>query len=345
MLPLRVERAVVAIRERSHYRREAAAKYHPDGIVGGSAAMLAVRTLLAKVAPTTASVLVQGESGTGKELVARAIHYTSLRANKPFVDVNCAAIAEGLLESELFGHVKGAFTGAIRDKEGEFELADEGTIFLDEVGDMSPALQAKVLRVLQEQSFTKVGGKSRVTVDVRVIAATNKDLQKELSAGRFREDLFYRLNVVTITLPPLRDRGDDIILLAKHFIERFNAEIKKSIRGLTDAATEMLRKYSFPGNIRQLSSIVERAIILADDQAELIDVEDLPPEVRFGAPASCEQQYGQMTHEDAKTAFEKQYLVALLARADGNISEAARLADLNRSSLKEKLDKYGISPH
>ena len=345
MLPVRVAKVLKDLREKAYLRGEVEGKFRAGGIIGQSPAMQGVFMLIAKVAQATATVLVQGESGTGKELVARAIHYKSPRASKPFVAVNCAAVPEGLLESELFGHMRGSFTGATADREGRFEQAHEGTIFLDEIGDMSMPLQTKILRVLQERMFERVGGRKTIEVDVRVIAATNKDLQKAMRAGSFREDLFYRLNVVPITLPPLRSRDDDILLLARHFIKKSNADIKKSILDLTPAAAELLRRYSFPGNIRELNSMIERAIILAGDQAAMIDVDDLPPEVRTGAVTPCEPEFGAMTHEDAKTAFEKQYLVALLKRASGNISEAARLADLNRSSLKEKLDKYGISPH
>jgi two-component system response regulator AtoC len=274
MLPLRVFKLLKDLRERAYYRREVEGKFRPENIIGQSPAVDGVFRVIAKVAPANATVLIQGESGTGKELVARAIHYRSPRASRPFIAVNCAAIPEGLLESELFGHVKGAFTGAVSDREGRFEQANEGTVFLDEIGDMGMPLQAKILRVLQERAFERVGGRKTIEIDVRVIAATNKDLQKEQSEGRFREDLFYRLNVVNIVLPPLRERGDDVLLLARHFIEKSNADIKKSIRGLTEAAAKMLRRYPFPGNVRQLNSIIERAIILADDKAELIDVDD-----------------------------------------------------------------------
>jgi transcriptional regulator with GAF, ATPase, and Fis domain len=256
------------------------------------------------------------------------------------VAVNCAAIPEGLLESELFGHVRGAFTGAVRDKEGKFEQANEGTVFLDEVGDMSPALQAKVLRVLQEQTFTRVGGKNPSTVDVRVIAATNKDLKSEIDKGNFREDLYYRLAEFPIFLPPLRDRGEDIKLLVEFFIERHAFEIKKKVVSISAEAMEALRKYAFPGNVRELSSIIKRAIIL--EETDRIQASSLPSEIVRGERAVLDVSLDQLSYQKAKDEFEKRYLEKLLERANGNKTKAAELSGIERNNLKDKFKKHGI---
>jgi DNA-binding NtrC family response regulator len=347
ILPIRIEKILRDLHERAYLRSEVYGRYQLDSLIAESSAMKEVFRLIDKVAPTNATVLVQGESGTGKELVARAIHCKSSRSSKPFVAVNCAAMPEGLLESELFGHVRGAFTGAVRDNEGKFEQANEGTVFLDEVGDMSASLQAKVLRVLQEQTFTRVGGTRPTTVDVRVIAATNKDLKVEIGKGSFREDLYYRLAEFPVFLPPLRDRGEDIMLLVEFFIERHAYEVKKKVTGISAEAMEALFRYSFPGNVRELSSIIKRAIILEDPASEKITINSLPAELIYlSRDINADTPLNDLPHQQAKETFERKYLQGVLQKANGNISQAARLAKMDRNNFKDKLKKHGIQmPH
>src|SRR5687767_5833458 len=254
-------------REVRSYRSTQSREYSFDSIIGQSPAMQAAKALLVRIAGSPAStVLLTGESGTGKDLAAKAIHYNSVRAAKPFVNITCSALPEQLLESELFGHERGAFTDARQQKRGLFETADGGTVFLDEIGEMTPALQSKLLRFLEEKTFKRVGGLADVRVDVRVVAATNRDLEEEVKAGKFREDLFYRLQVMPIPLPPLRERKGDVALLAAYYIERFNREFKKRVRGLSPAATQVLEQYQWPGNIRELRNAIERAMLLIDKE-------------------------------------------------------------------------------
>jgi len=311
-------------------------------IVGQAPAMSAMLERIEKVAPTPSRVMITGENGTGKELVARAIHRLSPRAAKPFVEVNCAAIPSELIESELFGHVKGSFTGAFADRSGKLEQADGGTLFLDEVGDMSPAAQAKVLRVLEEGVVTPIGSARAITVDVRVIAATNKKLEDEIAAGRFREDLLYRLNVVPIEVPPLRSRREDVPLLVRHFAARLAAAQGVAPRRFADCALERLKRHAWPGNVRELRNTVERLLILASgDVVQEADV------VRLLGPAGTDEGLGGAllasgTFEEFKQGAERAFLVAKLRECDWNVSETARRLAMPRSNLYKKIERYGL---
>ncbi len=303
---------------------------HPD--------MLAIMETLKKVAPTNARVLIIGENGTGKELVARALHDMSPRVKEAFIEVNCAAIPEELIESELFGHEKGSFTGAVSRRIGKFDLADGGTLFLDEVGDMSHSAQAKVLRVLQESQFERVGGTETRRVDVRVIAATNKDLQKESQTGNFREDLFYRLNVVPITIPPLRKRISDLPVLVDHFLRDTAAELGQKPKKMSQRAIGELMEYNWPGNVRELENLIERVVILTPKPT--IDVEDLPV---LGPAKNLEEQFLEKeTYNDFREAVEKEFFLRKLRSHGYNVSKTARRLGMQRSNLYKKLEKYGI---
>jgi len=309
-------------------------------IVGKSKAITDVLSIIGKVAPTPARVLITGENGSGKELVARAIHSASPRAGRPFVEVNCAAIPSELIESELFGHMKGSFTGAFADRAGKFEQADTGTLFLDEIGDMSLAAQAKVLRALQEGVVTRIGATKPVKVDVRVIAATNKALEEEIASGRFREDLYYRLNVVPIAVPSLRDRVSDIPLLVDRFVHDLSANIGLGPKVFTDSAMAALQQREWPGNVRELRNAVERMLILATGpQIDQTDVERLTggvSESAVGDLVRCE------TFEEFKQEAERAFLVHKLDQNDWNVSETARKLAMPRSNLYKKIDKYGL---
>ncbi|HEU4930084.1 MAG TPA: sigma-54 dependent transcriptional regulator [Candidatus Krumholzibacteria bacterium] len=308
-------------------------------IVGQHAEMLRILDTVKKVAATNVRVLIMGENGTGKEMIARALHENSPRADEPFVEVNCAAIPEELIESELFGHERGAFTGAVARRVGRFEMADGGTLFLDEVGDMSLSAQAKVLRVLQESVFERVGGTETMKVDVRVIAATNKDLLKASREGRFREDLFYRLNVVPITVPPLRERASDIPLLAEHFLHLIGRELGQSPKKLSRTAMDALKEYAWPGNVRELKNLVERLVILAPGST--IDLPDLPP--LLASDDGGEDRYFQIeSYVSFKDAVEKDFFERKLRLYGHNVSKTARKLGMQRSNLYKKLEKYGI---
>ena len=302
-------------------------------IVGESVPTKALRKQIAIVAPTNSRILIYGESGTGKELVSRNIHFISTRAAAPFVEVNCAAIPEELIESELFGHMKGSFTGAIELKKGKFELADSGTLFLDEIGDMSLKTQAKVLRALEEQSFQPIGAQTAVRVDVRVITATNKNLQSEIAAGRFREDLFYRLNVIPFFVPPLRDRREDIPILARYFMRVFAAEHGRGPKDLTSEALDMFVDYSWPGNVRELRNEIERLVIMVQD--DVIRAEDL------SLPNGTHPTRASTLHE-ARAQYEREFIVTKLKENNWNISQTARTLGLERSYLYRKMRTYGI---
>jgi len=320
--------------------REAAERQYE--IVGSSPVVAALIERIEKVAPTPSRVLITGENGTGKELVARAIHRLSPRGSKPFVEVNCAAIPSELIESELFGHVKGSFTGAFADRTGKFEQADGGTLFLDEVGDMSLAAQAKVLRVLEEGVVTPIGSVRSVTVDVRVIAATNKRIEEEIGAGRFREDLLYRLNVVPIDVPPLRNRREDVPLLVEHFVTRLAAIQGVPPRRLSAGALERLQRHGWPGNVRELRNTVERLLILA--AGATIQESDV---VRLLGPAGAEDGLGgsllaSSTFERFKQDAERVFLLAKLREHDWNVSETARSLAMPRSNLYKKIERYGL---
>jgi len=302
-------------------------------IVGESIPIKAVRKQIAIVAPTNSRVLIYGESGTGKELVSRNIHFMSSRANSPFVEVNCAAIPEELIESELFGHTKGSFTGASDAKKGKFELADGGTLFLDEVGDMSLKTQAKVLRAVEEHSFQPIGAPSAVRVDVRVITATNKNLQNEIAASRFREDLFYRLNVIPFFVPPLRERREDIPVLARYFIRVFSAEHGRGPKEFTSEALDMLVDYSWPGNVRELRNEIERLVIMVQEDA--IQTGDL------SLPNGNHTPRASTLHE-ARARYEREFIISKLKENNWNVSQTARLLGLERSYLYRKMKAYGI---
>ena len=305
--------------------------------------MVQMRQQIATAAPTNGRVLIYGENGTGKELVARSVHALSLRSAGPFVEVNCAAIPEDLIESELFGYTKGAFTGAVTDRQGKFEAADGGTIFLDEVGDMSLMTQAKVLRVLQEQVVERVGGSGGIRVDVRVLAATNKDLLKGIEEGAFRDDLFFRLNVIPIVVPSLRARRQDIPPLAKHFLEEFAHEYGHRVKRLDDGALTVLRSHDWPGNVRELRNVLERLAIMVP--GDTIGVEDLGF-LSGGGPAEALSSEGTVVPlHAARERFERDYIVSALAAQRGNISRAAEMLGVERSNLYRKMRAFGIIPH
>ncbi|HSA56392.1 MAG TPA: sigma-54 dependent transcriptional regulator, partial [Gemmatimonadaceae bacterium] len=312
-------------------------------VVGASYAIRSLLDRVEKVAPTDARVLITGENGTGKELVARAIHRLSPRAKQPFIEVNCAAIPSELIESELFGHMKGSFTGAVQDRAGKFEQADKGTLFLDEVGDMSMAAQAKVLRVLQDGEVTRIGGGKRTQVDVRVLAATNKNLQHEIEEGRFREDLFYRLNVVPLHVPALRERREDIPLLALHFADQLATREGAPARSLDPGVLDALQRLEWPGNVRELRNTIERLVILAaGPRITAADVARLtgpraPDATGLGTLLECR------TYDDFKNAAERAFLLHKLREFDWNVSETARALEMPRSNLYKKIERYNLA--
>jgi len=334
--------------ENSQLKRNLHHRYGYENLIGSSEGIQKVCSLIEKVAETDSTILILGESGTGKELVARTIHYNSLRKNKPLIPINCGAIPETLLESELFGHEKGAFTGASATRIGRFELADGGTIFLDEIGDMSPTLQVKLLRVLQQREFERVGGVRTIKVDVRIIAATNIDLEHAVNEGKFREDLYYRLNVIPVVVPPLRERIDDIPLLMDHFLSHFNKSKKRDIKGFSPAAMEILMSYPWPGNIRELENLVERLIILKGDGT--ICPDDLPD--KFVAHTFSKEGALHITLpetgvnlKDVVEEFENNLILQALQKAQGVKNKAAQLLSLNRTTLVEKLKKKKLDYH
>jgi two-component system response regulator AtoC len=300
--------------------------------------MRQVKALLARVASSPAStVLLTGETGTGKDLAAKAIHYNSARSHRSFVNITCSALPEQLLESELFGHERGAFTDARQQKRGLFETADAGTVFLDEIGEMTPALQAKLLRFLEEKTFKRVGGLADLRVDVRVVAATNRNLEDEVRAGRFREDLFYRLQVMPVALPPLRERKGDVPLLAKYYIDRFNTEFRKRVRGLSAAAGDTLEHYGWPGNVRELKNAIERAMLLVE--GDLLEPEHFTTLTRSVSPTQFRLPAEGVNLDDV----ERQLLMQALERAGGNQTQAAQLLGLNRDQVRYRIEKFGLS--
>lgn len=336
-----------ALKKRAAALEEALSnKTQYEGIIGHSAQMNALFKLVETVSPSTATVLIQGESGTGKELVARAIHFRSPRREKSFVAVNCSALTETLLESELFGHVKGAFTGAVANRKGLFEVANGGTIFLDEIGDIPAATQVRLLRVLQEGEIKRVGANETVSVDVRVIAATNVDLVQAKNEGRFREDLFYRLNVIGLKLPALRERPDDVPLLAQHFVRTYASKLGKTVASITPAAMELLVCYRWPGNVRELENVIERAVVLTPNAA--VDIDHLPPEIRNASKPAGDADFLSLVHlpfAQAKaltiSAFERRYLTLLLEKS-ANISQAALAAGMDRSNFRRLLKEHDL---
>ena len=349
--PLSLEKTVLVVRNALRQRRleaeNRALRAHVDRrltMIGESYVMAQLREQVAMSAPTNGRVLIYGENGTGKELVARSIHALSRRRHGPFVEVNCAAIPEELIESELFGHVKGAFTGAVSDRRGKFEAADGGTLFLDEIADMSLKTQAKVLRALQEQVVERVGGTAIVRVDVRVLAATNKDLTVEIRAGRFREDLYFRLNVIPIFVPPLRDREEDVPLLAEHFMAELAREYGRRAKALDAGALAGLRAYRWPGNVRELRNVIERLMIMVP--GDTIGARDLA--FLEGAGVAAADAYtserGFLPLQEARGQFERDYILRVLAAQQGNISRTADVLGVERSNLYRKMRAFGIAP-
>jgi two-component system nitrogen regulation response regulator NtrX len=306
--------------------------------------MRQLREQVAMAAPTNGRVLIYGENGTGKELVARTIHTLSRRRIGPFVEVNCAAIPEELIESELFGHVRGAFTGAVADRRGKFEGADGGTMFLDEIGDMSLKTQAKVLRVLQEQTMEPVGGTTRIKVDARVLAATNKDLQAEIRAGRFRDDLYFRLNVIPIFVPPLRDRQEDIPRLADHFMAEFAREYGRRVKSFEPGAVSAIQQYGWPGNVRELRNVIERLMIMVP--GDTISPSDLSflDSAAMARAEPVEAMAERLTLHDARDRFERAFILRTLAEQQGNMSRTAEVLGVERSNLYRKMRAFGIAP-
>ena len=342
-LRITMERAMEHCRlkeENRHLKETISAHFDRRNLIGRSEIMIRLLDTVSQVAPSEATVLITGESGTGKEMIAGAIHYNSMRKEGPFVKINCAAITETLLESELFGHEKGAFTGADRRKEGKFRQAEGGTIFLDEVSEMSLSMQVKLLRVLQEREVTRVGGEDVIKVNVRVITATNRNLTKDMEAGRFREDLFYRLNVVTIHVPPLRERKEDIPLLAQHFLKIFAQKNHKTLKGFTPQAIDRLLKYHWPGNVRELMNAVERGVVLS--RADYLDEVDLPLIQKEFLPAKDDALQKNERGDSPLETVEKDTILKALGAAGGNKSEAARRLGITRRTLHLKLKKYGM---
>ena len=347
--PLSLDKTLVTIQNALSFRqlkddnlilRQKAERHYR--LEGTSSAIQKLRETIERVAPTQATVLIVGENGTGKELVARAIHQLSPRSDRPLVEVNCAAIPEELIESELFGHEKGAFTGANERCRGRFDLANNGTLFLDEIGDMSLKTQAKILRILQEQRFERVGGTVTIQVDVRVIAATNKDLSQEIREGRFREDLYYRLNVIPVQVPPLRERREDIPLLVNEFRREIAVDSGLRQKRITDRAIEIMVRQQWPGNVRELRNLVERLVILVPD--EVIDVQHLSECFPLAPPETSASVLDRPTFREAKMEFERQYLRKKLAEHRGNVSQTAEAIGLERSHLHRKLKAYGVEP-
>jgi two-component system, NtrC family, response regulator HydG len=345
-LKITIKRAMehIRLKEENRILKESLGKHFDrQNIIGKSPAMIKLLETVAQVAASEATVLINGESGTGKELIAGAIHFNSPRKDGPFVKINCAAITETLLESELFGHEKGAFTGADKRKDGRFVQAHKGSLFLDEVSEMTLAMQVKLLRVLQEREITRVGGDGAVKVDVRVIGATNRNLTNRIKEGLFREDLYYRLNVISLDIPPLRKRRDDIVLLAQHFLQDFSARNRKQIKGFTPKAIDRLIRYDWPGNIRELMNAVERAVVLA--RAEHLDDEDLAIiQTPVGQTVDSTPVLDDMNDNRTLEDMERTAVIKTLKTSNGNKSEAARRLGITRKTLHKKLKKYGIMP-
>lgn len=364
--PLSLERIIVLLqnvssmqdlaRENLALRKQV---HKAQSLVGESTSMRQIQEMIRRVAPTTGSVLITGENGTGKELVAQSIHALSPRFNKPFVEVNCAAIPEELIESELFGHEKGSFTGATALRRGKFDLAHGGTLFLDEIGDMSLKTQAKILRILQEQKFERVGGTQTISIDVRIVAATNKDLKSEIQSGHFREDLFYRLNVIPFHVPALRDRREDIPVLTAYFLNQFSQSHGRSLREISKEGLEVLTTYPWPGNVRELKNLMERIVILTLESEEgksiqaadlLRNLQDDALSMKFGEDDlethslqfDDEATHGGKNLRDARQEFEKQFILKTLKENDWNISKTAQVLGIERSHLHRKIKSYGI---
>lgn len=333
------------IHDVNYLKSEMDKSYAFGNMVGKSKAIQNIFRLIKQTADKQATVLIYGESGTGKELVARAIHYNGPRRDKPFITINCAAIPDTLLESELFGYEKGSFTNAWERKLGRFELADQGTLFLDEIAELSPNTQAKILRFLQEREFTRIGGSKTIKVDTRLISATNKNLERALAEEKLREDFYYRINIIPIVIPPLRDRKDDIPLLANHFIDKVSKREGKHVQGITREALDMMTSYHWPGNVRELENVIERTVTLADQEA--ISAELLPSHIRNASKTSTMKNQiinGEITFPEAGDQFEKSIILDALRKSDYVQTKAATMLGISRRILKYKMDKLGISP-
>jgi len=329
------------IKENEYLLNKLQQKYDFTNMIGKTDKIKDLFRLVKDVAGTNTTVLIRGESGVGKELIANAIHYNSLRIKHPFIKINCGVLAEGLLESELFGHVKGAFTGAIKDKIGRFEMANGGTLFLDEIGDISLNMQLKLLRVLQEGEFERVGGTETLRVDVRIIAATNKNLEHAMDDGLFRQDLYYRLNVIPILVPPLRERKEDIKYLVYHFVEKFNKIYARQIETIEPKALELMENYSFPGNIRELENLIERILVLSKDTA--ISLKDLPDYILGSTPKTDREMDLSQGLTNLTEDFEKMVILKALKENDYNKQQTAKILNINRTTFMSKLKKYDIN--
>jgi DNA-binding NtrC family response regulator len=339
---LQIERALEKRRlvtENRELRGELAERYSYDKLIGNSRQMKEVYSIIAKVAPSDVTVMISGENGTGKDLVARALHYNSRRSAGPFVKIDCTALPEGLLESELFGYKRGAFTGADRDKPGRVENAENGTLFLDEISDLTMPLQAKVLRLIQEHRFERLGENKTRSVDLRILAATNRDLEKEIERGAFRRDLFYRLNVVPIKLPPLREREGDVLLLATRLLERTCERYERRSGGFEPEAVDALMRYRWPGNVRELENLIERLVVLADDETVRVGLDDLPADVVAAEDSFLSQAAAR---DLSLEELEKEYIKVVLTKTGGHKANAAELLGINRKTLLEKRKRYGL---
>ena len=342
----KLKRSIASELEHSDLRQEVAVlkerigdRFDLSNIIGKSRRMREVFELLAMAAPSDAAVLIRGESGTGKELIANAIHQNSPRASNPLIKVNCAALPESLLESELFGHERGAFTGAVSMRKGRFELADGGSIFLDEISEMAPTMQAKLLRVTQEHEFERVGGMKTIKADIRIISATNKDLEQEIKEGRFREDLFYRLNVISVPLPPLRERKEDIPLLAEHFLSIYSEKNRRLMKGFQPRALDLLMRYDWPGNIRELENTIERSVIMT--RGDNISPTDLPMNIQ-AMGGELEDDNTGVTPGWSLKEVERDLIIKTLEQTDGNKTKAAEILSINRKTLQNKIKEYEI---
>lgn len=336
------------LRENLTLKSEISSKYRFENIVGSSPQMQNVFRLIAKCAPTNSTILLEGESGTGKELIARAIHYNSLRKDKPFVPVDCSSLSEGLLESEMFGHVKGAFTGAVSNKKGLFEIADNGTLFLDEIGNISLAIQAKLLRVIQEREFKAVGDTRTQAANFRLVTATNKDLKAMVAEGTFREDLYYRINIFPVAVPPLRERRDDIPPLAYHFLKVFAADLDKTMTDISAEAMNLLSNYDWPGNVRELENTIQRAVILATDttirQAHLVGIIDMMPRLDIAVPKTGDdlKRVKKVAREKSVESIEKLFVIEALKRNAWNVTRSAEDTGMQRANFQALMKKYNI---
>ena len=336
------------LQENLNLKSQASARYSFENIIGTSPPMQNVYRLIARCAPTNSTVLLRGESGTGKELIARAIHYNSLRKDRPFVTVDCASLSENLLESELFGHVKGSFTGAVSDKIGLLEMANGGTLFLDEIGNISMSTQAKLLRFIQERTFKAVGDTRDRTVNIRLITATNKDLEGMVASGDFRDDLYYRINIFPIEIPPLRERQDDIPTLAFHFLKRFGKEMDRKVQEFSPGAINLLINHDWPGNVRELENVIHRAVILASDeiirQGHLVNIIDMLPRIDLDVPRTSEElkQFKKIARQKSVENIEKLFVLGALKRNDWSVTKSAKETDMQRSNFQALMKKYDI---